>query len=151
MIFTEIVPPVNFSVITKNVSVRNMFVMVVMIVMITLMKLIVMMIFYNNWCFRFKLLQSYHFFQGKTCSSNSFACSSGDQCIPKNLKCNGKKDCKDGSDEQSCPTGNHLFYSICIMLCDSHGIPSHSYVCEHDERFLLFWNMVNAVFSCDRN
>ncbi len=45
------------------------------------------------------------FFTGTACSPNSFTCKSG-KCIPQNLKCNGKNDCPDGSDEESCATGD---------------------------------------------
>ncbi len=44
---------------------------------------------------------------GTACSPNSFTCKSG-KCIPQNLKCNGKNDCPDGSDEESCATGGDI-------------------------------------------
>jgi hypothetical protein len=50
------------------------------------------------------------FSTGTVCSPSSFTCKSG-KCIPQNLKCNGKNDCSDGSDEDSCPTGI-IFYHI---------------------------------------
>lgn len=33
------------------------------------------------------------------CTSNQFACKTSGQCISSTLKCDGAKDCKDGSDE----------------------------------------------------
>ncbi|GJP33064.1 hypothetical protein CLOM_g17630 [Closterium sp. NIES-68] len=36
------------------------------------------------------------------CSEGYWKCSNGVQCIDETLKCNGKADCKDGSDEKGC-------------------------------------------------
>ena len=54
------------------------------------------------------------FLSGKACSPTSFTCKSG-ECIPNNLKCNGKNDCSDGSDEDSCPTGVVAIY-MCVNI-----------------------------------
>ncbi|XP_063427413.1 suppressor of tumorigenicity 14 protein homolog [Mytilus trossulus] len=38
------------------------------------------------------------------CNKNKFQCVVDLKCIPKSKRCNGKKDCKDGSDEDNCST-----------------------------------------------
>jgi hypothetical protein len=39
---------------------------------------------------------------GILCNENEFRCKAGDQCIPKEDRCDGERDCKDGSDEHHC-------------------------------------------------
>ena len=56
---------------------------------------------------------------GKTCSPTSFTCKSG-KCIPENLKCNGKNDCLDGSDEESCATGDVCMSAVLIKPLSSY-------------------------------
>ncbi|OXA52032.1 Basement membrane proteoglycan [Folsomia candida] len=36
------------------------------------------------------------------CKLNEFRCKSGDQCVPKEDRCDNERDCKDGSDEHHC-------------------------------------------------
>ncbi|CAI5974523.1 unnamed protein product [Closterium sp. NIES-64] len=40
------------------------------------------------------------------CSEGYWKCSDGVQCIDETLKCNGKADCRDGSDEKGCGSGS---------------------------------------------
>jgi len=67
----------------------------------------------------------------KCASDNStYTCMLDDVCIPKNLRCDGKQDCDDGSDESFCP-------STCIgegwFQCDNgHCISSH-WVCDKED------------------
>ncbi len=44
-------------------------------------------------------------FAVEECTFSQFKCTSGDQCIDGNLKCNGHPDCKDASDEYNCQIG----------------------------------------------
>ena len=38
----------------------------------------------------------------KPCGSNQFRCTSNGRCIDQSMRCNGVKDCNDGSDEIGC-------------------------------------------------
>lgn len=38
----------------------------------------------------------------RECSEDEFRCKRGRKCIPIHKKCNRKRDCKDGSDEEDC-------------------------------------------------
>ena len=38
------------------------------------------------------------------CSDSKFKCVTSGYCIEQNLKCDGKLNCLDGSDEVNCPT-----------------------------------------------
>lgn len=40
------------------------------------------------------------------CVGSEFKCDSNKRCLPTKLKCDGKYDCEDGSDEKHCPTGD---------------------------------------------
>ena len=42
------------------------------------------------------------------CSSYQFQCTSGD-CVSSNYKCDGDRDCNDGSDELGCPCSRNQF------------------------------------------
>ena len=42
------------------------------------------------------------------CGSYQFQCASGD-CVNANYKCDGDRDCNDGSDELGCPCDNNEF------------------------------------------
>jgi len=49
--------------------------------------------------------------QTLACQWDEYICISGNQCIDRNLTCNGRNDCFDGSDELSCPfTGMEIKY-----------------------------------------
>lgn len=49
----------------------------------------------QNWFF-------FQFYHVKLCNKDGFKC--GKQCVPKELVCDGKYDCLDGSDEVDCST-----------------------------------------------
>lgn len=49
------------------------------------------------------------------CPPDSFKCRSGD-CIPAQQKCDGKADCKDGSDEGECSSGKGCKSSDKVLL-----------------------------------
>merc|ERR1711964_917978 len=40
------------------------------------------------------------------CNATQFTCDGGSQCISLGWKCDGKKDCRDNSDENNCPGGS---------------------------------------------
>lgn len=40
-------------------------------------------------------------FKSLACPEGQIRCQS-DECIPKSLRCDGKPNCKDGSDENNC-------------------------------------------------
>lgn len=54
-----------------------------------------------------------------TCSADQFQCVTSNQCIPKNWRCDGDRDCPDGSDED--PTICHKGMATC---------PSDNFPCE---------------------
>ena len=38
------------------------------------------------------------------CNLNHMRCSSSEECIPISARCNGRRDCPQGEDEQGCPS-----------------------------------------------
>lgn len=42
------------------------------------------------------------FFLEPSCGSNNFQCDNKEGCILRTWKCDGLKDCSDGSDEKDC-------------------------------------------------
>lgn len=39
------------------------------------------------------------------CGSRQWSCASADQCVPDSWRCDGQRDCRDGSDEAACKCG----------------------------------------------
>lgn len=57
---------------------------------------------------------SYLSFFAATCGAGQFPCVLSEQCIDFDKRCNGVKECKDGTDEQHCD-GNFF-----ALLCFKH-------------------------------
>lgn len=61
---------------------------------------------------------------GGTCNSQQFQCADGSRCIPIHMKCNGDRNCADGSDEADCGKRLQLLhlhlltvdYQLCLSL-----------------------------------
>jgi hypothetical protein len=57
------------------------------------------------------------------CDSWEWRCKNGRECIRATSRCDGKKDCSDGSDEQYCPTdpppGSQCMYIFTFSNLDS--------------------------------
>jgi hypothetical protein len=54
---------------------------------------------------------------GSTCESGRYLCGNG-ECIDASLKCNGDRDCLDGSDEgtlAACPSESRALSSCCYV------------------------------------
>uniref|UniRef100_A0A914RJT2 Ig-like domain-containing protein n=1 Tax=Parascaris equorum TaxID=6256 RepID=A0A914RJT2_PAREQ len=71
--------------------------------------------------------------EGVKCASNEVKCSHENMCILKTAKCNGIRDCKDGSDELNCTVlikpalrSNHPFNSRSTVRCPDGLIPEYS-------------------------
>ena len=50
------------------------------------------------------------------CGEGKFQCTSG-QCIPGNWKCDGERDCLDGTDEWTFACSQELIPQIVLCLC----------------------------------
>ena len=66
---------------------------------------------FNSWpvyissgCIRGTLLITVYvmYFAERTCSLKEFQCEMDNDCIPGTWKCDGEKDCSDGTDETNC-------------------------------------------------
>ena len=64
---------------------------------------------------------------GIQCQSNEFACTSGDQCVPFTLVCDGRKDCQDFSDEAACRKCSLIFNMRNGTMLSNHDmkVPSN--------------------------
>lgn len=68
-------------------------------------------------------------FKPKECDSTQFHCISYDICIPRELRCNGKKDCLTGEDEEGCEDKrNKCEYGK--YQCDNGECIQSSLVCD---------------------
>lgn len=60
--------------------------------------------------------------QSKRCTENEFKClNDNGQCIPKELVCNGKIECVDGSDEDRKMCKVRIFFLISIIIMYSNS------------------------------
>lgn len=66
---------------------------------------------------------------GEICDLSKFKCANG-QCISKRLRCNGRFDCLDSSDEQSCNvTKTSCQFGSCSQICIPKKNFTHSCHC----------------------
>ena len=76
-----------------------------------------------------------------TCSSYQFQCTSGD-CVNAHYKCDGDRDCDDGSDEVDCPCDGNRFRCATSGRCiRSHQRCNDRQDCEDG----------SDEFGCDEN
>uniref|UniRef100_A0A8C4Z0G3 EGF-like domain-containing protein n=1 Tax=Gadus morhua TaxID=8049 RepID=A0A8C4Z0G3_GADMO len=89
----------------------------------------------SRWCLLSLLLVS---FPSLTCSSKQFVCRDQVTCISKGWRCDGEKDCPDGSDEEPdvCP---HIRASQC---------PPNEYQCGGTELCIHMSRLCNGVPDC---
>jgi hypothetical protein len=67
------------------------------------------------------------------CEPNEFRCSNK-QCMSKLWRCDGDKDCSDGSDEENCadlPSNAPCYYGEYKCASNNQCIPK-SYQCDHE-------------------
>ena len=70
-----------------------------------------------NVCYLGVIFFYAHFTAEFECSPGYAKCSSG-YCIPVHYLCNGRSDCLDNSDEESCESKSQLFTSYSINSVD---------------------------------
>ncbi len=75
-------------------------------------------------------LSSSFFIAGLSCNIHQFRCHDNSQCVSHWRVCNGRRDCRDGSDESQCseldPSHSHAHYTV-TPITQSHPSNSHTH------------------------
>ncbi|CAD5117901.1 DgyrCDS6646 [Dimorphilus gyrociliatus] len=81
----------------------------------------------------------------KRCPESTFACRNGEQCVDKDFKCDGEKDCSDGSDERDCIQNP-------INPNEKYSPDDPDFKCPHPNLFTCKDKVcINKKFVCDDN
>ena len=81
------------------------------------------------------------------CQDDQFTCQSNGQCISKSARCDGTRDCKDGSDESGCgggstgkQTGKNVVVDIFLIYL---AFSERNYILHFDDYRFFFWSSLD--------
>jgi hypothetical protein len=80
------------------------------------------------------------------CKHRDFKCLDRSECIIVSKKCNGVRDCRDGSDEQQCPTTTYTKTTTTLPSCPIGTFKR--FYCKNMERCIPRGYLCNGVNDC---
>ncbi|CAH2097493.1 unnamed protein product [Euphydryas editha] len=98
--------------------------------------LLILLMWLVTW--QVRLSDEMQAFNPKCLAEEQFNCFSGD-CVPREKKCDGKRDCKDGSDEDFCVT------PVPEVVCNE----THQFMCADGLDCLPSSSVCNSKIECD--